>query len=351
MKSLPPIPRSILRMREYHPPLGGRRGALRLDFNENTIGCAPEVRRALLAMSREDVAVYPEYERAQKRLARWFGVPADELLLTAGTDDALRLSVDALIEPGSTVLIVEPTFAMYRFYAERAGAKVVALEYNQKMDFPVVQLLTALRKCPQLFFLANPNNPTGTLVPRETLNRILQAAPRTWVLVDEAYFEFSGVTVLPWIRRCRNLLVTRTFSKAFGLAGLRLGCLFANRRTAALLRKAHSPYPVTTAALVAAEAAVRNHGFVRDYIRSVQAGKRILLAALDRLRILHFPSAANFVLVDFGRRANSLLAALRSRGILLRDRRSDFGRAGFVRITLGTPAQMLRLSRALEELW
>jgi histidinol-phosphate aminotransferase len=337
-------------MQPYQPPLSGRVGKLRLDFNENTAGCAPTVRQALRRLSREEAAVYPEYERTQMRLARWFGVQADELLLTAGTDDALRLSVDVLAEPGSRVLLVEPTFAMYRFYAERAAAAIITLRYDRQMQFPGTQVFAALRQRPRLFFLANPNNPTGTLVSRETLRQILEVAPRTWVLVDEAYFEFSGVTVLPWIRRYPNLLVARTFSKAFGLAGLRMGCLFANRRVAAMLRRAQSPYPVTAAALIAAEAAVRDLRFVREYIRNVQAGKRILLAVLSRLCIPHFPSAANFVLVDFGRRASTLLAALRRRGILLRDRRSDFGRAGYVRITLGTPAQMHRLAHALEEL-
>ncbi len=350
MSALPPVRRSVLRMQAYQPPLGDRRGALRLDFNENTVGCSRQALGALRRMNREEMSVYPEYERTRQRLARWFGVAAEQLLLTAGTDDALRLAVDVVVEPGSTVVLVEPTFAMYRFYAERASARFVVLRYGAQMQFPEPSVLRALERRPRLFVLANPNNPTGTLVPPAVLRRILHAAPRTWVLVDEAYFEFSGVTVLPWVRRYPHLLVTRTFSKAFGLAGLRVGCLFAHRRTAALFRRAQSPYPVAAPALVAAEQAVRDRRFLREYLRAVQTGKRVLVAGLKRLRIPQFPSAANFVLVDFGHRADAVLRGLRRRGILLRDRRNDFGRVGYVRITVGTPAQMRRLVRALEAL-
>jgi histidinol-phosphate aminotransferase len=351
VSTLPPVRRSVLRMQAYRPPLGNRHGALRLDFNENTVGCSRRALDALRRLTRAEAAVYPEYERTRQRLARWFGVAAEQLVLTAGTDDALRLAIDVVVEPGSMVVLVEPTFAMYRFYAERAGARIVVLRYGAQMQFPEQPVLRALERRPRLFVLANPNNPTGTLVPRAVLRRILQAAPRTWVLVDEAYFEFSGVTVLPWIRRYPHLLVTRTFSKAFGLAGLRVGCLFAHRRAVELFRRAQSPYPVAAPALAAAEQAVRDRRFLREYLRAVQTGKQVLVAGLQRLRIPQFPSAANFVLVDFGRRADVVLQGLCRRGILLRDRRSDFGRVGFVRITVGTPAQMRRLVRALEALW
>jgi histidinol-phosphate aminotransferase len=245
---------------------------------------------------------------------------------------------------------------MYRFYAELAGARIVALRYDAAMGFPLDGVLGALRlrrrrKSPRVMFLANPNNPTGTLVDRAALGRILQAARETLVVVDEAYFEFCGVTVLPWIHRYPNLVVTRTFSKAAGLAGLRIGFLFANPGITAVLRKARSPYAVNMAALVAAAAAARDGRFLSDYAREVNRSKRLLERELSRLEIPVLPGAANFVLVDFGRRATALLRGLRRRGILLRDRRADFGRVGFVRITVGTRTQMRRLVRALERLW
>lgn len=352
MSASPRLRRTVARMRAYAPPLEGRRGNLRLDFNENTAGCSLAVRRALVRLSRESIAMYPEYEPTRRSLARYFRVRPEEMLLTNGTDEALRLVFDGFVDSEDTVLLVEPTFAMYRFYAELAGARVLALRYRDGMEFPMSEVLHALRASrPRVFFLANPNNPTGTLLTRADLRRILKHAQETVVVVDEAYFEFSGVTLLDGIRRHPNLIVTRTFSKAMGLAGLRLGFQFANARLAAGLHKAQSPYSVNAAALVAAETAARDGGFIRRYVRGVQQSKRELLAALRRLDIRAFPSGGNFVLVDFGSRAARLLRDLRRRGILLRDRKSDFARAGYVRITLGTIEQMRRLIRALEETW
>ena len=346
------VRRAVERMRAYHPPLNGRLGKLRLDFNENTIGCSLAVCRALAGLTPDQVAMYPEYKAAGRRLARHFRVRPEELLLTNGTDDALRLIVDTFVEPDSAIVLVEPTFAMYRFYAELAGARIVALRYDRAMRFPLERVLRALRRVqPRVLFLANPNNPTGTLLEPPALRRILGAASHTLVVVDEAYYEFSGVTVLPWIRRLSNLVVTRTFSKAAGLAGLRLGCVFANRRIAAGLRKAHSPYPVNAAALAAGEAAARDGRSTERYAQEVRRSKRELETALARLGVSHYRGAANFVLADFGRRAPALLGALRRRGILLRDRRSDFGRVGYVRITAGTREQTRRLVEAIEKLW
>lgn len=354
MKLAIPPRRAVERMRAYHPPLEGRAGKLRLDFNENTVGCSPAVRRALAHMTPDRVSMYPGYEAARRSLAAFFRVSPAELLLTNGTDDALRLVVDAFVEPGATVLLVEPTFAMYRFYAELAGARIRALRYDGAMQFPlqgVLRMLCNRRAAPRVIFLANPNNPTGTLVRPAALRQILRAARNTLVVVDEAYYDFCLVTALPWLGRCRNLIVTRTFSKAAGLAGLRLGCLFANRGLAEVLRKAHAPYSVNSAALVAAEAATRDSRWIRRYAAEANRAKVELALALERLGIRHWPSAANFVLVDFGSRAPALLGQLRRRGILLRDRRSDFGRVGYVRITVGTVPQMRGLIRALNELW
>ncbi|MGH9791135.1 MAG: histidinol-phosphate transaminase [Candidatus Acidiferrales bacterium] len=351
MKCPVPVRAAVERLPPYHKPIEGRAGMLRLDFNENTVGCAPKVRAALARMTREQVAMYPEYEAVHGRLARFFRVAPEELIITNGADDALRLVSDVFLERGRRALLIEPTFPMYRFYAGLAGARLLHLRYDNGMRFPLGAVCDALEREPRVFFLANPNNPTGTLVPPRELQAVLKAARRTLVVVDEAYWEFSGVTVLDWIRHYPNLVVVRTFSKAAGLAGLRLGCLFANRDLTATLRKAQPPFAVNSAALVAAEAATQDRAYMRRYVREVQAARQLLSAALARMGIPSFPSGANFVLADLGPCAPRVLRALRRRGILLRDRQHHFGRVGFVRITLGTPVQMRRLLAALEEVW
>jgi histidinol-phosphate aminotransferase len=340
--------KAVERMRPYNPPLEGRTDKLRLDFNENPIGCSPAVRRALARLTAATISAYPEQETVRRKAARYFGVRPEELLLTNGTDEALSLVVNTFVESGDRVLLVEPTYAMYRFYSELAGARLVAPRYTAEMEFPWKEVQGALRSGPRVFFLPNPNSPTGNLLSLEELARILRAARRSMVVIDEAYFEFSGVTVIPWIRQYKNLIVTRTFSKTTGLAGLRLGCIFVHRELAANMRKAQSPYPVNAAALAAADAAMRDRGFIVRTVREVRRGRREMERGLARLGVRSFPSAGNFLLVHFGERAKAIVAALDRKGILVRDRSSDFGGEGYVRITLGTLAQTRRLLRELK---
>jgi len=348
-----PVRRAVLAMAPYGAPEEGRARKLRLDFNENTVGCSPAVLRALSRMTAEQIAIYPEYQATTRRLARFFRVRPEEIHLTNGIDDALHLIADAFIEDGDSVLVAEPTFDMYRFFSELAGARVTALRYDDEMKFPVADVLRELRgsspSIPRVLFIANPNNPTGTLVQPEDLRRILRAASRTLVLVDEAYFDFSGLTILSWIRQYSNLLVARTFSKAAGLAALRLGCLFAKPEILSVMRRACTPYPVNTAALVAAEASIRDARFLRNYMREVLQSRALLEEGLTRLGARVYPSAANFVLVDFGPGAHRLVCALERKGILVRERK-DFPREGFVRISAGTRANTRRLLRAIEEI-
>ena len=350
MKAAIPARRAVERMRPYNPPLEGRTDKLRLDFNENPIGCSPAVRRALAKLSAASISAYPEQETVRRKVARHFGVRPEELLLTNGTDEALSLVVHTFVESGDRVLLVEPTYAMYRFYSELAGARLVAPRYDAEMCFPWNNVLAALRAGPRVFFLPNPNSPTGNLLSTRELRRFLDAARRTMVVIDEAYFEFSGVTVIPWIRRYKNLIVTRTFSKTAGLAGLRLGCILVHREMAATMRKAQSPYPVNAAALVAAEAAMRDRAFIARTVREIRRSRGEFARGLARLGVRCFPSAGNFVLAYFGQRAKPIVAALARKGILVRDRSSDFGGEGYVRITLGTLAQTRRLLRELEHL-
>ena len=346
-----PVRKAVLGLAPYNAPKEGRARKLRLDFNENTVGCSPAVLLSLSRITAEEMAIYPEYQATTKRLARYFGVRPTEMHLTNGIDDALHLIADTFLDDGDSVLVVEPTFDMYRFFAELAGARVVALRYDEEMRFPVDEVVRVLRqqgsRCPRVLYIANPNNPTGSLVVPEELRKILKAASQTLVLVDEAYFDFSGQTILSWIRRYPNLLVARTFSKSAGLAALRVGCLFARAELLAPMRRASTPYPVNTAALVAAEAAMRDQRFLRSYAREVLLSRAMLEKGLVQLGARIYPSSANFVLADFGKAARRLVRALDRMGILVRGRR-DFPREGFVRISAGTRADTRKVLRAMK---
>jgi len=340
-----PVRQAIRDRRTYEAPAEGRANKIRLDFNENTAGCSPAVLQALGRLSPKQAAMYPEYQKPTQRLAKYFGVKPDELLLTNGGDDALRVFFDTFVDAGSTVLICEPTFPMYRYYAEIAAAKVEALRYGAEMNFPLDQTLNALQQKPRVLFVANPNNPTGTLVTRTAIRAILEAATETAVVIDEAYAEFCGESMKEQIAKYPHLFVARTFSKATGLAGLRLGAVIANASSLAFLRRAMPPFPVNLAALLAAEVATRNRRAIRRYVQDVQQTRAWVENRLGALGAKTFPSAGNFVLVDFGDQARAVFRALEASGILIRER-PDCG-PGFARITIGTRKEMEAVVRTV----
>jgi histidinol-phosphate aminotransferase len=342
MKIRLPVRKAILQRKTYEAPAEGRFDKVRLDFNENTTGCGPAVLRALRQLTPRQLAMYPEYARPTARIAKHFGVTAQELLLTNGGDDALRVFFDAFVEPGTHILICEPTFPMYRYYAEIAGADINTLRYGSQMEFPLDEFISALRKNPRVVFIANPNNPTGTLLPRDAIKKILLASANTVVVIDEAYAEFSGMSVLPWIRKYPHLFVARTFSKAAGLAGLRLGAVMACRESLTLLRRAMPPFPVNLAALVAAEAALDDRTAIRNYVKQTRQLRELFASQLEQHGVRVFPSAGNFLLADFGIQGPPLFQKLADQGILVRERSKDIG-PGFVRISIGSKSEMQRL--------
>ena len=338
-------------MAAYSPPTAGREGKLRLDFNENTVGCSPRVIEFLRErLSAASLAVYPEYGETKQALADFFHMPAEQLLLTNGTDEAIQVFVNTYINGGDEVLLLRPAYAMYRFYAEVAGAAIREVEYRPpQMEFPLDEVLRAITPATRAVILANPNNPTGTGVHLQGIERILKRARKAAVLIDEAYYEFSGVTALPLIERSPNLFVSRTFSKVYGMAAMRLGCVFSDAANIAFLHKAQSPYSVNALAALAVQEAVRDRRYIENYVAEVLAARELLCVGLEKLGITYVPSAANFVLANLGRRAIPVRDALRTRGILVRDRSYEV--PGHVRMTVGTREQTRRLLAALEEIW
>jgi histidinol-phosphate aminotransferase len=348
----PPLePRqAVLRMAPYHPPTGGRAGKLRLDFNENTVGCSPKAIEALQkALTADALSIYPEYTDAIAKLAAFFQVSQDEFTMTNGTDEAIQLLVNTFVESSGEVLLVKPSYAMYRFYAELAGAAVREIDYPEDLSFPLEALLAAIRPETRVIMIANPNNPTGGAIGESEIRAILEAAPHAAVLIDEAYFDFFRVSVLGWIRDYPNLFVSRTFSKAFGMAAMRCGCLFSSAANVAWLRKAQSPYSVNMPAAVAACAAVEDREYRTRYCAEVIQARQLAIKGLTRLGIRWFPTFANFVLFRAGERAIPIRDGLRERGVLIRDRSYEI--PGCVRVTIGTLAQTERFLEELEKLW
>lgn len=340
---------AVKNLHAYRPPLAGREG-LRLDFNESTIGCSPRVLTRLRSLDAEALARYPEREPVEAEVADFLGLDAPQVLLTNGVDEAIHLLCSTYLDPGDEAIIVVPTFAMYAIFAEAEGARVVQILADDDFAFPLESLLARISARTRLIAVANPNNPTGMAVASEVLVQIARAAPHAAVLVDEAYFEFHGDTILTHSDRPANLFVARTFSKAYGLAGLRIGILAGDAQQMVMVRRVASPYNVNAVALATLPEALRDQEYVEHYVAEVQRGRSLLEQELGAFGLHYWPSRANFVLVRVGPAHAEFIQALRTCGILVRDRNADPGCEGCVRLTVGSFEHTRTLIGALREM-
>jgi histidinol-phosphate aminotransferase len=334
-------------MPEYHPPLAGR-DALRLDFNENTLAPSPVVMDRLKQITAEGLTKYPEREPFERKVASHLGLDSKQLLLTNGVDEAIHLICCAFLEADDEALIAPPSFFMYDVSISMMTPHLVKVQADETLQFPFERFLAAISERTKLIIVASPNNPTGATVSRSELLAIANAAPHAIVMVDEAYFHFHGETVLNDIATTPNVVVARTFSKAYGLANLRIGMLAGNPELIAHLHKVSSPYNVNGVALECLAAAIEDDAYITWYAEQIRIGRERVMGGLDEMGVHYFPSAANFVLMKIGPRHKELVAAMRKRGVLLRDRSADPGCDGYVRITVGIGDQIARGLEALK---
>jgi len=349
-----PAPRRrVQAMKEYHPPLGCR-DLLRLDFNENTFACSPKVREVLADISAGALTRYPEREPVEALVAAHLGLAAERVALTNGVDEAIHVLFEAFLEAGDELLLPVPTYTMYEVYASATDARVVAVQAGDDLQFPFEQLLAAITAKTKIIAIANPNSPSGSVATREQLLEIAQRAAQAVVLVDEAYFHFYGETMVDLIGTVPNLIMARTFSKAYGLAGLRVGVLAGAVEMMRWVRRVLSPYSVNSIALACLPAALEDVTYLEWYVGEVLKARGEFEAALDAVGLRWWTSRANFILVEIGARHAEFVQRMRAAGVLVRDRSSDPGCDGRVRITIGTREQMRiaidALSKAAEDL-
>ena len=345
-QTLPQARPAVLAMPEYHPPLAGR-NALRLDFNENTVAPSPRVFAVLQSLTAEALTIYPERQPAERLVAAHFGLTPDQVLLTNGVDEAIHLLACAFLDEGDEAVVCTPSFFMYDVSIAMMTTGLRRVQADDSFEFPLDRFLAAITPQTKLVIVASPNNPTGITVSREHLLQIAAAAPQAVLMVDEAYFHFHGETTIHDAGKIPNLLVARTFSKAYGLANLRLGMIVGDAHLIGFLRKVSSPYNVNGIALAVLPEALADEAYLEWYVAEIRTGRDRLYAALERLGVRSWPSAANFVLMDIGPKHKALVEAMRTRGILLRDRSADPGCEGYVRITIGIEDHVTRGIAAL----
>lgn len=344
-----PEPRARARsVMEYHPPLGSRDG-LRLDFNENTLACSPAVLEALAQISGGTLTRYPEREPIEAIVAEHLGVAPECVALTNGVDEAIHVLFETFLDEGDELLLPVPTYTMYQVYASMTDASTVAVQAGEDLQFPFERLLQAVKPRTKIIAVANPNSPSGSTATMEQIVALAERAPNAMVLVDEAYYHFHGESVIHLIPAHPNLIVARTFSKAYGLAGLRVGLLVGAAQHMQWIRRVLSPYSVNQLALACLPAALNDSAYLSWYVGEVLTARAEFETALDAVRIPHWPSCANFVLVRIGDRHVEFVRRMNALGVLVRDRSRDPGCDGYVRVTIGTREQMRRAAEALQE--
>ena len=339
---------AVKTMKAYRSPSAGLTG-LNMNMNENTAGCSPRVFRKLASLTADDISRYPHRDHDEEIVAHFLGLSNEQVVLTNGVDEGIHLLCEAYLREKDEAILVVPTFGMYAIYIQATGARIVTVPMRADFSFPIDEIIAAITARTRMIALANPNNPSGTAAAPSELLRIVEAAPNAAVLIDEAYFEFYGESVIGSVSRCDNLFVARTFSKAYGLAGLRIGVLAGSANQMGMVRRVSSPYNVNAAALAVLPVALSDQQYVADYLRQVFDGRLRLQSLFAELGLHYWPSLANFVLVRIGTQYRDFIEAMQRRGILVRDRNSDPGCEGCVRITLGNAEQNERLLSAVRQ--
>lgn len=335
----------IVAMSAYLPPLEGRNpdSHLLLDFNERTLPVSDEVRDALLAyINGGRMQMYPCYEDITDRIADYVGVDVGNVMITNGSDQGIDLVFRATCSSGDEAIIPHPGFAMYDQCAKVENLDIITPSYTMEHGFPVRETIAAVTGKTKIICFANPNNPSGTGVSRDHIIQLLEAAPNAAVLVDECYYEYSKNTVVDLVERYPNLIVTRTFSKTWGIPSLRMGYLIAAKQNVNALLNVRGPYDINQLAVVAVRAALEAPQYMETYIKEVmEESKPAVEAFLSERDIDFWPSEANFIWM-FSEQSEIIERQLLEADILVRPKFDADGRRG-LRITLGTKEQTDRL--------
>ena len=355
----PPLARpEVEGLQAYSAPLEGRRGLLRLDFNENTVGPSPQVVEAIRAIPADHYAIYPEYDGLREAVATNLAdrsggraglahpLTPDHVGLFNGVDAALHAVFHAYGASGDRLLTTSPTFGYYTPCAQMQGMAIEAIPYQgADFAFPLEQLRAALLgQPPRLLLICNPNNPTGTRLAPELILELAAAAPQTLVVVDELYEAFTGDSVLPLVdfERHPNVLVLRSLAKTAGLAGLRMGFAIGDPGVVDRVSRVSGPYDINSFAVTAALAALADQPYVDAYVQQVGQARDWLVNQCVAAGVRHHAAGGNYLLLWPKQGPALVEARLREAGILVRSMDGKPLISGSLRVSIGTLEHMER---------
>lgn len=336
----------------YIPPTNDRTqfDGLRLDFNER--GSDPLFLKNILTEIgvKDTIHIYPEYGEIEAAIASYCSVAPDQILVCDGSDQGIETIFRTYSEKNDKVIIPEPTFSMFFQIASVACNEVCSPGYNQNMNYPTEEVLSAIDQRTKIVVVVTPNNPTGTSVSRNDIEKIVKKAENALVIIDEAYFEFSDQTVIDLLNQYENIVILRTFSKAFGLAGLRIGYLVSSARNIANMKKVQSPYGVNSVAVKCALEALKNIDEMKIYVDEIKnQAKPFVEDFFTQNKIKFYKSDANFILFEVNNQQD-VYQKLKNKGILLRPQ-SKKAISSCIRLTITTMSEMKQFTKVYKELF
>ncbi|KGG13186.1 MULTISPECIES: pyridoxal phosphate-dependent aminotransferase [Prochlorococcus] len=347
-----PKPRpEIVNMEPYSAPLEGRRGMLRLDFNENTIGPSPKVIEAIHKLTSEEIAVYPEYNGLQKAVVNNINssefckpIIPQQIGLFNGVDAAIHAIFHAYGDTRSQCITTTPTFGYYKPCASMQGMKILEFPYEGlEFQFPfnaIYQSLVELK--PKIMMICNPNNPTGTILPAKQILDLAKASPQTLIVIDELYAAFLGDSVLPLVNfeTSPNIVVLRSLSKTSGLAGLRIGFAIGKQEIIDYILRVTGPYDINSFAVAAAFAALNDQKYIDNYVKEVLKARVWIKDQLTSHNYRHHIKSGNYFLIWPKSNAAKVVSSLRDEKILVRSMQGKQLLDGSLRVSIGTTDQM-----------
>jgi len=348
-----PVPGLVKLYREREPS-AEQDNFIRLNYTER-LRPLPEwfLEKLRRSLQSEMFTTYPIADGLYRQLSAHLGIVRERLLLTAGSDNAIKALYQAYVSPGDPVVTLNPTYAMYQVYAEMFRAEIYKVSFNKNLDLDVDHLLDSIVPGVRLVMIVNPNQPTGTLLSENVFHQLVERTMKVGALlaVDEAYYPFSHFTVLPWIEHAPNLLVIRTFSKAAGLAGLRIGYVAGHEDVIANLYKVRSVHDVNSIAILCAKLILEHPEIISDYVAEVEAGAQLLAKGVKPLGLTPLPNHANFMLIRVSHNCqpSQLVVGLRSRGYLVKGFPNTPCLGDCIRVTLGPPALMAKFADVLRQ--
>lgn len=342
----------LLNIYRSEPERFDRTKYLRLDKNEDLCGLPKDlIKSSLSKIAPDDLSAYPQTYLLYEKLSKYLSIPQENLLITAGSDAAIKNTFEVFVSPGDGVVIPDPTYAMYEIYANLFNANLIKISYADDLSFSVSDLFSSVDSSTKLVALANPNSPTGTIVCRDEIIDLIERcfAQNVLILIDEAYFPFYPHTVIDLVSTYPNLIVTRTFSKAFGLASLRLGYLAADPQIIRYLKIFRPIYETHGLAVALGCAVLDNPDFVERNVQETIEGREYLIDQMKRLGFSPYPSYSNFVniRIDYKLR-DPLVAYLKSKGILIKAGADHPSLRSCIRITAGPKQKMQQVTHAIE---